>query len=198
MRMRCSWQILDNDPKNQFVINPCFRRQLDITDPTSGTDAQALCDDLAAALDSWGLGTQLTVTAYNIEGAKPNYPMAEKVLHPDTPNTLYNYPPELAVVLSFYSQFNRPRRRGRLYVPAGFVGMGTLAGRNVHAGAITKVEALVPIFSGLGGTNVDWIVWSGADHAAHVVDHYWVDNGWDVQRSRGLPSTVKVVKTTSG
>src|SRR4051794_20308569 len=81
IRMRCSWQFLNADPKNQAVINPCFRRQLDITDPTSGTDAQALTDDLANGLVAWntaigGAASQLTVQAYNIQGAKPNYPMA--------------------------------------------------------------------------------------------------------------------------
>jgi hypothetical protein len=195
--LRCSWQFLNDDPKNQFVITPHFRRQLDINDPTSDVDAQALVDDLWAALNTWYSSSALTVTAYNDEGAKPRYPLARK--KPATVTPLGNYGiPELAVCLSFYGTLNRPRQRGRLYIPHAFLGALSDLAKEVPAGMITRAEALVPIFSALGGSNVDWGVWSPTSHLFHRATNYWVDNAWDIQRSRGVPPTTKVVKSTSG
>src|SRR3954468_15883434 len=71
--MRCAWQMLDSDPKNQLVINPCFRVQFNLLEPTFGTDAQQLTDDLAAVLTTWAGTADLTVRAYNMQGSKPNY-----------------------------------------------------------------------------------------------------------------------------
>lgn len=200
LRLRCAWQFKDSDPKNQAVINPCFRRQLDITDPTSGTDAQQLCDDMAAILQTFQRDdTMLTVSAYNIEGAKPNHPLASKVVNASH----YNPPvcaPELAVCLSFYDTVNAPRHRGRLYLP---VFMFVTAAADVYSGVIpaslkTKVATLPPAFAGLGGANVDWIVWSTVDHAAHKVQNWWIDDAWDIQRRRGLKATSRQTGTTTG
>jgi hypothetical protein len=195
--LRAAWQMLDNDPKNQLVINPCFRRQLDIGDPLSGTDAQQLCDDLAAGLTTWAGTADLTVRAYNLQGSKPNYPLAEKHLNVGTYVTP-TVPPELAVCLSFYGGQNQPSKRGRLFLPAFLCGVTGSPGLKISAGTITKAESLVSMFSGLGGANVDWIVWSRTHQTAAKVDHYWVDNAWDIQRSRGIKADVRVVKTTSG
>jgi hypothetical protein len=195
--LRCAWQFFDQDPKNQWVITPHFRRQLDITDPTSGTDAQALADDLRTALGAWAGSGALTVTAYNVQGAKPNYPMAISKPGTITPWTPSG-PPELAVALSFYGGENRPRKRGRVYIPYPLVGTPSSIGLEVPSGTITKIEALAPIFSGLGGTNVDWIVWSKVNQSAAKVTNFWVDNAWDVQRRRGLPPTARVLRTTGG
>jgi len=195
--MRCAWQMLDSDPKNQLVINPCFRVQFNLLEPTFGTDAQQLTDDLAAVLTTWAGTADLTVRAYNLQGSKPNYPVAEKKLNAGvfvTPTV----PPELAVCLSFYGGQNQPSKRGRLYLPAFLCGVTGSPGLKVSAGAMTKAEALVPGFAGLGGTNVDWIVWSRTHQTAAKVTNYWVDNAWDIQRSRGIKADAKVVKTTSG
>lgn len=204
LRMRCSWQMLNSDPKNQSVINPCFRRQLDITDPTSGTDAQQLTDDLANALVAWntaigGSVTQLTVTAYNIQGAPPNYPMATTKKNAGTfinPGA----PPELACCLSFYGALNQPRKRGRLYVPIWLMNLSTtdVKAPVISASARQKVADLVPKFAGLGGANVDWIVWSQRNNTASRVENWFVDEAWDTVRSRGLASTARTTGTTSG
>jgi hypothetical protein len=61
-----------------------------------------------------------------------------------------------------------------------------------------KVSDLVGIFSNLGGVDVDWIVWSEKDKAAHKVTNWFVDDGWDVVRSRRLKATTRTTGTTSG
>jgi hypothetical protein len=204
LRIRCSWQYLNADPKNQAVINPCFRRQLDITDPTSGTDAQALTDDLANALVAWntaigGTTTQLTVTAYNIQGAKPNYPLAHTTKNAAVYATP-NCPPELALCLSFFGNANQPRKRGRLYVPVFIMNLATSSIASATASVATrqKVADLVPKFAALGGANVDWGVWSQRDAAFRRAENWFVDEAWDTVRSRGLASTARTTGTTSG
>jgi hypothetical protein len=198
--LRCAWQLIDNDPKNQHVITPCFRRSIDWSDPTSGTNAKQLTDDLAAALNTWCSATdpQLTVSAYNIEGAKPNYPQAVTRTNTGT-YTTPSAPGELALCLSFFSDLNQPRRRGRLYIPVWAAGAaGSDMQATASAGLCTKVGALAAVFANLGGSNVDWGVWSRTDLAFHKATNYWVDNAWDVQRSRGFPSTAKTIFATSG
>lgn len=187
--------MLNSDPKNQMVINPCFRHT---SFPLLGIDAQQLTDDLAAALKGWAGTNELTVKTYDLEAPKPNYPIAQKTLDAGTYFTP-TIPPELAVCLSFYGGQNVPRKRGRLYLPA-YLATASAAnmGREIPAAVITKASLLPGIFSSLGGVNVDWIVWSRVALAAAKVSHFWVDNAWDIQRSRGTPPTTKVIQTTSG
>lgn len=198
--LRIAWQFNDIDPKNQAVINPCFRRQMDISDPTSGTDAQALCDDLAAAINTWTVPAtkMITVKAYNLQGAKPNYPLASKTLG-STPSPTIGVPQQ-ALCLSFYSGLNQPRKRGRLYLPAWtMTNTGAELSSSVASATLrTKAAALVPIFAGLGGANVDWIVWSRVAQSAGRVDNYFIDESWDIQRRRKVKSTQRTVGTTSG
>lgn len=200
LRMKVAYQFHDGDAKNQAVINPCFRRQVDILDPTSGTDAQALCDDLANAIKAWsGRTAPLTVSAYNIQGAKPNYPLATTKLDEGGGPIPLSCPPELAICLSFYASVNQPRKRGRLYVPSMVAGVAASDCQSkIPAAKRTTVAGLVPIFAGLGGSNVDWIVWSHANGSASKVTNWWVDDAWDVIRSRGIKSTARDTGSTSG
>lgn len=200
IRAKCSWQFENTDPKNQAVINPCFRHQFDPL-TIAGTDYQALADDLKTALAGWVVKAQpLTVTLYNIEGAKPNYPKAiSKTVAPSAPSSFLGMPQQ-AACLSFYSGTNTPRNRGRLFIPAWITTQSSalLAGERIDTSLQTKIAALVPIFAGLGGANVDWIVWSPTRHAAGKVSDYWIDDSWDLIRSRKLKASGRATGTTSG
>lgn len=198
--LRCSWQFKDADPKNQAVINPCFRRQTNF-DPTSSLEAQALVDDLATALQAWQPGTNrnITVKAYDLEGAAPNYPLAVKTLNSGN-FVPVSCPPQVAVALSYYGARNIPRERGRLFVPLFLIDTsGSGAGlESVGTTTSAKVQSLVPIFANLGGANVDWIVWSRVASKATRVQNWWVDSSWDVIRSRKLKALSRATGTTSG
>jgi hypothetical protein len=196
-RLRCAWQFLDTDPKNQAVINPCFR------DNGVTSDPDGLCEDLATALSTWTIAAmataQLTVTAYDVQGTKPVYPAGRHQINTGN-KPAPNMPPELACCLSFRGAQNIPTKRGRLYVPI-FLATSTsalLAGINVDTAIQTKVMALGPIFAGLGGADVDWIVWSVKNQTATKVTDYWTDNAWDIMRSRGVKPTSRQTATTSG
>jgi len=202
--MRCSWQYKDADPKNQAVINPCFRVQFDPNRIGEDPNAKALTDDLAAGLESWltaigGSHKQLTVKAYDIQGPHPNYPLATTKLLAGS-FTAPSCPAELAICLSFYGAANTPRHRGRLYLPAFMLNLGNVEMTSpvVSSASRDKVGQLVPKFAALGGLNVDWIVWSQVGGFATRVENWFVDESWDIQRRRGLASTARTTGTTSG
>jgi hypothetical protein len=176
-------------PRDAFTITPHFN------DQGVGTDPQGLCEDLAAAISAWcGPLQQVTVKAYDAQGTPPVYPAGE-----DTA-VLGNFgisssPREVALCLSFFSTRNIPRQRGRLYIPGPLIGgqPGVVPSTNQQ----DKVAALVPIFTDLGGVDVDWCIWSRRDQVARPVTNWWIDNEWDTVRSRGLRATGRQQGTTS-
>lgn len=200
MRAQCSWQVGSMLPRDVFTIDPCFRDQLGVTDdPLSGGDKQALAEDLATALKAWELAPtnhQLTVKLYDIEGTKPVRPMATAIRQANAAQQAA-YMREIALCLSFYGGQNAPQNRGRLFIP--HVKMSNAA-PSVRPSSTErdKVAALVPIFSGLGGPDIDWIVWSPTKRAATKVEHAWVDDEWDVQRRRGDRPTTRTIVSTGG
>jgi len=179
-------------PRDGITITPHFN------DQGVGTDPQSLCDDLAAALALYaGAPTrQISVTAYDAQGAKPVYPQGEAIVNPAVAPASAS-PREVAVCLSFFSERNIPRRRGRLYIP--FLIMGFTSPNTVRPTSVVrdKVGALAPIFADLGGVDVDWCVYSRVNNAAYPVTNWWVDDEWDTVRSRGLRSTTRLEGTTT-
>jgi hypothetical protein len=186
-------------PRDRFVITPHFSvDQVDL----GAADADQLCQDLAEGLSAWitAGGTaqrEINVRAYRVGGPPPHYPAGEHtVATGQFPASAY--PRELAVCLSFYSGRNVGRQRGRLYVPvavalAGNQNLGARPGATVSP----HVADLVPIFTGLGGVNVDWSVYSRADGATRSVSNWFVDDEYDVQRRRGLRSSFRLTGATS-
>ena len=198
-RMQVSWGADGGLPRDRFVITPHFSDAGSVAN-----DPQGLCDDLADALVGWrgtfsGVSREVLVKAYDAEHVStaqdPGVPLGEAIREPNAfPQSAT--PRELAVCLSFYSERNLPRRRGRLYVPGPFVfGSGVSVARPSDAHRAI-VAGLVPIFTGLGGADVDWVVWSRRDRVARPVTHWYVDDEFDVQRRRGLRSTTRTVGTT--
>jgi len=180
--------------RDRFVITPHFN------DTLPGSDPQGLTSDLADALETWGgfVGTrEIKVTAYDAQGTPPVYPVAETIKNANmAPPTFC--PRELALCLSFYSQRNLPRQRGRLYIPATFLPLGANGAQlRPSGGSRDKVAALVPIFTGLGGTDVDWVVYSRLDNQPRSVSNWWVDDEWDIIRSRGMRPTTRTSGTVS-
>lgn len=183
-------------PEDVVIINPCFRVQTDL----SIADPDALAQDLADGLNDWQFdnNTPVEVRLYDIEGTKPVYPMAVAKVNAGTVPGEISQPSEIAVCLSFFADHPEPRRRGRLYVPFFLVGGKGDLDWKVNNGFQLKIAELVPLFAGLGGLNVDWIVWSDRDKAAHKVTDWWIDDQWDTVRSRGYRASSRMVGTTGG
>jgi len=191
LRLQCAFQYDTAFPRDRMVITPHFN-DADLT-----TSEQDLCNDLADALVLWGGATgEVKVTSYDAQGTPPVYPNGEAVRNTGVVDST-NWPRELSLCLSYYSERNIPRRRGRLYLPIPIVAASGNVGLIPTQQQIDKAMALAPIFADLGGTEVDWVVYSRAANAAYPVSHYWVDNEWDVQRSRGLRATTRAQGTVS-
>jgi len=136
------------------------------------------------------------VKSYDVEGTPPIFPDGEAVINEGVVDNT-NDPREISLCLSFYSERNVPRQRGRVYCPIPAIVRAAGVAILPTATQIDAVLDLGDIFKELGGTDVDWVVWSRADLQARPVTHYWCDNEWDVMRSRGLRATTREMRTTS-
>lgn len=193
-KMQCAFTLDSLLPRDELVITPHFN------DAGVGTDPDGLTSDLATALsDWWAVAGRVEVTAYEVAGPPPHYPMGQTILNP-TGAPASNCPREIAVCLSYFATNNVPRRRGRLFIPHPVISTGT-AGTTPdvrpNAATRTKAGALAPIFADLGGPDVDWVVYSRVDGVARPVTDWWVDDEWDTIRSRGLRSTTRLAGTVS-
>lgn len=194
IRAQCSWQIDSANPTDVLVITPHFNTtNVAILEPL---DAQQLADDLAAALDTYvSLHTQLTVKLYDAKKVPPSYPLATKTVRA---GTIASSPSnrDIALCLSYYAGVNRPRYRGRLYIPLPLVAVSGSANTATPAN-LTRIGDIVPVFTGLGGVNVDWVVFSRRDNTARPISNWYVDNSWDSQRRRGGRATSRLTGTTT-
>lgn len=178
-------------PRDALTITPHFN------DGAIGSNPQNLCDDLCTAIAGYVNNTrQIEVTAYDAQGTPPVNPAGYAIANTGAapPSTV---PREVAVCLSYFSEFNRPRLRGRLYLPVGAIAS---ASEMVVRPGLTlrqKVGQLAPILQDLGGLDVDWVVYSRVDDVARAVTDWWVDDEWDTIRSRGLRPTTRLTGTTS-
>jgi hypothetical protein len=195
IRMQCSWQVGSMLPRDRFTITPHFTHtQIDIGD----TDWQALVDDLATGLKAWELAPtahELTVKAYNLNDPEPRRPKAIAIRNANQSSNAA-YMREVALALSYSGGDHGPSKRGRLYIP--HVKMSNAApGVRPTQTEREKVGALVPIFTALGGANVDWVVHSPTRDTDTPVSKWYVDDEWDVQRRRGDRPTARTSGTAS-
>ena len=110
-------------------------------------------------------------------------------------------PRELALCLSYYAGQNTKRYRGRLYIPHAWIRGSGGAGSppptlRPTAGMISTVvgfgtSVLVP--PKLNG--MKWCVASTVDKISRNVTDFWVDDEWDIIRSRGLRGTTRTSGT---
>jgi hypothetical protein len=172
-------------PRDASIITPHFN------DTLPGSDPQGLCDDLADALADFVEGTpQIVIKAYDAQGTPPVFPQgtAERNvgLAPASGG-----PREVALCLSFRGDQNVATKRGRLYIPYSWLSPSAPAGVRPSSLIRDSVALLVPIFTGLGGTDVDWGVYSRKNDSFASAKHWWVDDEWDTIRSRGLRATTR-------
>ena len=172
-----------------FVTNTlCFNHTL------PGIIAPVDLEDLAqqvgeAYRDHWfqeGGAREIRVKVYNY-GPPPQYPLAEHVLNEEQ-IAAWHAPGEVALCLSFYSERNVPRQRGRVYLPVAH--RSSSLGANPGLAILTDAVALGQQLAAAGGVNVDWSIFSTRDQQARKVTDVWVDDEWDTVRSRGIPPKV--------
>lgn len=179
---KISFQLDTAFPRDAVTINPCY----------FGDNAQALADALKTNLmasTSVSTTTPFRVRVYDAQKQPPSYPLAEASNGTGFRTT--DMPRELALCLSYFSTYNRPGSRGRLYIPATFVG-GALGLRPTVAQQNTALGWHNALSKGLPAQH-NMVVYSRLKDQSFGVSDFWVDNEWDVVRSRGLRGDSRVV-----
>ena len=182
------FQINSTLPKDVNTINPHYQ----------GTDPVALANQLKTNILANTTFTTtpcaFTIKVYLATGGKPHYPLATATGSSGTAAT--QIPSEVALCLSYYSGFNQPRLRGRLYIPNPFIlGASGLPGQRPSTTFQNNAMTWGPtLFKGLpAGTTA--CVFSRVAGTASDITNYYVDNEWDIVRSRGLAPTSRVTGT---
>jgi hypothetical protein len=171
--------------RDMVTVNPHF----------FGDNADALVNALKANLLAW-TGTapaSFTIKAYDAMAPAPSYPLAVAEVIGTVPGN--DRPREIALCLSYYTGFNRPSYRGRLYLPTRW-----LTGQcGQRPSATQKTEALSfgqNVLSKNLPPSHNWVVFSKKyNKSMGGVSNIWVDDEWDTVRSRGLRPTSRISAT---
>jgi hypothetical protein len=183
-RVQIGFQLDSALPKDMVTINPHY----------FGDNPQALGDALKVnllALPVVATQVPFTIKVYDAQKAAPNYPLY--TVSSGTGFKATAKPREVAICLSYYSTYNRPSYRGRLYIPGAFIA-GTFDLRP-SGGQITETLTWKNVIGKGLPSSHNWVVYSPKLNQSNGVSHVWVDDEWDTIRSRGLKSTVRTVQT---
>lgn len=185
-RAQIAVQVDDTLPRNQMVVTPHFHS-------TGGFPPDQLADQLAAnTLAYLGTSAHVIVKVYLEDGIPGHHPPLGEATAGGTADVLVsNVPRELALCLSYYAGSNRPRTRGRLYIPVLWT-QTTTVGKRPAAGDIADTMSFATtVLLPPASIQYMWCVWSTVDKVGTVVTTYWVDDEWDIQRRRGMRSTTR-------
>jgi hypothetical protein len=172
-------------PRDAVQINPHY----------FGDDPQALVNALSTnfAATTFGALKPHTFKAYDALKPPPSYPLATKTVTGTPPNS--GIPREVAICLSYYTTYNRPRYRGRLYlIPTWFTSVANVR----PSGAIQQaaLDFAHEVLTKSLPANTDMVVFSKVEgKAMGGVSDFWVDDEWDTVRSRGLRGTTRLPAT---
>lgn len=168
-------------PRDAITVNPHF----------NGSDPQALANALKTNLIAYTpvADKPFTIKVYDATKAPPNFPLAVASQSGVPPAS--GLPRELALCLSYYTTYNRPRYRGRLYLPAWwFTAAPQTRPTSGLCDDVLKFANNVLAKSMPAQTN--WVVYSQREGKSQGgVTDIWCDNEWDTQRSRGLKADTR-------
>lgn len=187
--MLVSWGPASYEVRDRLSNTLYFNVSGSIDDP----DYQALANDLAAIYDNMGFcnGATIEVRAYDMADAKPRPERAyKKTVSTGTWAATSN---ANAIALSYYADRNLPRQRGRIFTGPHLPNT-TFVDPTIQTALLDMATAL----AGLGGLNVDWSVYSPTENKHTRISNVWVDNSWDVIRSRKLKATNRATRSING
>jgi len=195
-RMQISTPVDSTLARDYVTVTPWYH---DLS--ASGVDPNVVSDAVGAGMLAWLKGNfEVRIKMYKGTGNPPHYPV-----HDETYGTAGNVitsqaPREVALCLSYYAAFNRPRFRGRMYIPHAWIykAMATpgFPGARPGTGERTAVGAFATQVLQPGATQgVRWILWSTVDQKSNVVSNWYVDDEWDTIRSRGQKPTTRTTGT---
>jgi len=177
--------------------------ELGATPADVANDSIGILDDFYVAvapklssnlIDTWSW------VAYNMADAKPRVPVAQGTFGAAVSQVQgQDYPSEMAVCLSFHGQYEsgsiKARRRGRVFLGPLAVSSGEVVSNVVRPSAAyrTTIANAAEALRAAGDSDKFWAVYSPTadlfgetlDDSTNDVVGGWVDNAFDVQRSRG-------------
>jgi hypothetical protein len=166
---------------------------------------ESMCADLVAVYRDKYPGSvgEITTKAYDTD-AKPNYPRAVVTEHAGNPwgcNTNH----ELALVLSFAGP-NRGDKsgRGRIFTMPQLLGgpqsptIGERPTGPIMDWALSFYSTPNSSFPDLGGVDWKFGIWSPTYKRFTQAQQAWVNDDWDVMRSRGLRESTRRTATREG
>lgn len=187
-------------PEDVIVNSWAFRRGAEVSVEDAAEAAvfwlEGFYNSMASTFRPQSLVTpEIEFRVYDLEQPPPREPMFFEGEAPragaGTPN-----PEEAAVVLSFYSERNLPRNRGRVYIGPWMSGGNLVVEGNVrvHDSIVAAMAAAAnQLARGPQVSGIEWCVLSQSDQALKPVTHGWVDNSWDTQRRRGPEPTARTL-----
>jgi len=176
------------------IVNSVYFDDFNI-DPSGGTNWQNFANDVRGAFIPRGgtpLGYGVETKVYDMADAKPRPIKAFAPWLASSNAAGTSAPREVALCLSYFSERNLPRFRGRLYI-----GPFNFAEERPAAGQIDSVKGLATALANIGGPDVDWGLWSPTRNAFSKITNGWVDDEWDTIRSRGLRAITRSTYVTN-
>lgn len=168
-------------PADVLTVNPHY----------NGADPDALVQALKANCIAYSpIGTRpFTIKAYDALKAPPSFPLA--TASQTGTITASQCPRELSLCLSYFTTYNRPRFRGRLYIPATWLTSAPAV--RPTAGLMTAVLGFATnVLTKSLPTQTVWCVYSPTEKKSQgAVTDIWCDDEWDTVRSRGMKSTTR-------
>jgi hypothetical protein len=168
-------------PKDVVSINPHY----------NGSDPQQLANALKTNLQGYTpVGPHpFTIKVYDALAPPPSYPLATATQEGTAPSS--QCPREIALCLSYFSTYNRPRFRGRLYLPVSW--FTSVVNVRPSGAVITGALDFAPsVLTKALPSQTNWVVWSAVEKKSQGgVSDVWVDDEWDTIRSRGLSPTTR-------
>lgn len=174
-------------PSDQVSVNPHY----------NASDPDALVQALKANCIAYSpIGTRpFTIKAYDAAKSPPSYPLATASQVGTV--TASQCPREVSLCLSYFSTYNRPRFRGRLFLPATWL-TGAPAVRPSNALMLSCLNFATAVLTKSLPSQANWVVWSQTEKKSQGgVTDIWCDDEWDTVRSRGLDPTTRVTAKIS-
>jgi hypothetical protein len=183
-------------PRDRIVMTPWF-----FSDGGDNPDTLAaeLCDVFVGGTTGWwNLDTEITSKVYEFVDLDTDTgpPVGTYTKNPGLLISSTG-PREIAICLSYYSQINTKRRRGRMYLPVAGAPVAFNTNRPAQP-AIDKALSMAQRLADVGGAGCDWGIYSTVDKVFRPISHAWVDNEWDTQRRRGFRGTSRSTAAIAG
>lgn len=166
----------------------------DMLDDFYNVEAPGAGNTISSFMTQKSVTGKWTIKIYLLDDPKPRYP-----IYTDTGQVGLSLgttlPAELACVMSFQglriAGEVQARRRNRVYLGPFILdanGEGLVTGALVQTVLFAGKELLN---ASIASDKWDWVIYSPTNDDVVVIDNGWVDNGWDIQRRRGIRSTAR-------